>query len=146
VEGSAAVEGCFARYFGDRGIRLPEDAVEREVPGLIQQDGWTIRYVFGSDAEGLYLEFYATHPTISDTRARIYGSGETKDLEALDSMYGYDPKIPGDRERAARESRERNTRIAEELEALGSIRRATSTRSSRRTTYLRSKDDARLSI
>jgi hypothetical protein len=119
VDGSAAVEGRFARYFGDRGIRLPEGAVEREVPGLIQQDGWTIRYVFGSDAEGSYLEFYATHPTISDTRVRIYGSGETKDLEALDSMYGYDPKIPGDLERAARESRERNTRIAEELETLG---------------------------
>jgi hypothetical protein len=119
MHGSAAVEGRFARYFGDGGIRLPEGAVQLEVPGLIQHDGWTIRYVFGSDAEGSYLEFYATHPTISDSRVRIYGSGQTKDLEALESMYGYDAKIPGDRERAARESRERNTRIAEELEALG---------------------------
>jgi hypothetical protein len=119
VDASGVVEERFAAYFGDRGIRLPERAVELEVPGFIQQDGWTIRYVFGSDAEGSYLEFYATHPTISDTRVRIYGSGETKELEALESMYGYDAKIPGDRERAARESRERNSRIAEELEALG---------------------------
>jgi hypothetical protein len=119
MDGSAVVEGRFAGYFGDRGIHLPEDAVQREVPGLIQQDGWTIRYVFGSDAERSYLEFYATHRTISDSRVRIYGSGETKELEALESMYGYDAEIPGDQERAARESRERNTRIAEELEALG---------------------------
>jgi hypothetical protein len=119
VDGAAVVEARFAGYFGDGGIRLPEDAVQREVPGLIQQDGWTIRYVFRSDAGATYLEFYATHPTISDTRVLIYGSGKTKDLEALDSMYVYDAKIPGDQERAARESRDRNTRIAEELQALG---------------------------
>jgi hypothetical protein len=119
VDGSAVVEGRFAGYFADADIHLPKDAVQLEVPGLIQQDGWTIRYVFGRDTEGSYLEFYATHPTISDTRVRIYGSGEMEDLEALETTYSYDAKIPGDRERAARESRERNTRIAEELRALG---------------------------
>ena len=113
------MEERFAGYFADSRIRLPERAVQLEVPGRIQHDGWTIRYVFGSDTEGSYLEFYATHRTISDSRVRIYGSGETKDLEALETMYGYDAKIPGDRERAARESRQRNTRIARELEALG---------------------------
>ena len=34
-------------------------------------------------------------------------------------MYGYDPKTPGDEERAARENRQRNTRITKELEARG---------------------------
>jgi hypothetical protein len=119
VDGAAVVEERFARYFADRDIRLPDDAVQLEAPGLIRQGGWTIRYVFGSDTEGSYLEFYATHRTISDTRVRIYGSGETKELEALETMYAYDAKVPGDRERAARESRERNTRIAGELDALG---------------------------
>jgi hypothetical protein len=119
VDGSAVVEERFAGYFASWGIRLPERAVELEVPGLIQQDGWSIRYVFGSDTQGSYLEFYATQRTISDSRVRIYGSGETKDLEALETTYGYDAKIPGDQERAARESRRRNIRIAKHLEALG---------------------------
>jgi ribonuclease HII len=75
--------------------------------------------VFGNDAEGPYLEFYATHRMTNDRRVRIHSSGEAKDLEPLVTMYAYDPKIPGDRERAARENRRRNTRITKELEAHG---------------------------
>lgn len=119
MDGSVAIEGRFAGYFENWGIRLPEGAVQLEEPGVIQQDGWTIRYVFASDAEGSYLEFYATHRMTNDRRVRIYSSGETKDLEALETMYGYDPKIPGDQERAARENRRRNTRVTKELEAHG---------------------------
>lgn len=119
MNGSAAIEERFAVYFATWGICLPEDAVQLEDPGIIQQDGWTIRYLFGSDAEGSYLEFYATHRMTNDRRARIYSSGETRDLEALEAMYGFDPKIPGDKERAARENRRRNTRITKELEARG---------------------------
>jgi ribonuclease HII len=55
----------------------------------------------------------------NDRRARIYGSGETRDLEALETMYAYHPKIPGAAERAARENRKRNTRITKGLEAHG---------------------------
>ena len=111
------MEGRFAGYFANWGIRLPEGAVQLEEPGVIQQDGWTIRYVFGNDAGGSYLEFYATHRMTNDRRVRIYSSGEAKDLEALETMYGYDPNIPGDRERAARENRRRNTRVTKELAA-----------------------------
>jgi hypothetical protein len=75
--------------------------------------------VFGSDAEGPYLEFYATHRMTNDSRVRIYSSGETKGLEALETMYAYDAKVPGDRERAARENRSRNLRITKELEERG---------------------------
>lgn len=85
------MEGRFAGYFANWSIRLPEGAVQLEEPGVIQQDGWTIRYVFDNDAEGSYLEFYATHRMTNDRRVRIYSSGETKDLEALETMYGYNP-------------------------------------------------------
>jgi ribonuclease HII len=119
MDGSAAIEARFAEYFANWTIHLPEGAVQLEEPGLIQQDGWVIRYVFGNDAGGSYLEFYATHRMTNDRRARIYGSGETSDLEALETMYGYDPKIPGDRDRAQRENRRRNTRVTKELEAHG---------------------------
>ena len=116
---ATAIEQRFAEYFANWDLRLPEGTVEREEPGVIQGGGWTIRYVFGTDAEGPFLEFYATHRMTNDTRVRIYSSGEMKALEALETMYAYDAKIPGDRERAADESRRRNNRIAKELEDLG---------------------------
>lgn len=119
MDRSAGIDGRFAEYFANSGIRLPAGAVELEELGIIQEDGWTIRYVFGNDAGGSYLEFYATHRMTNDRRVRIYGSGETKGLEALETMHRYDPKIPGDKERAARENRRRNTRITKELEAHG---------------------------
>jgi hypothetical protein len=116
---ASAIEERFAEYFAHWGTRLPEGAVQREAPGIIQHAGWTIRYVFGTDAEGPYLEFYATHRMTNDNRVRIHSSGETKELEALETMYAYDAKIPGDRERAARENRSRNLRITKELEDRG---------------------------
>lgn len=42
-----------------------------------------------------------------------------RSLETLRTMYAFRPGIPGDREQAARENRERNVRIANELEELG---------------------------
>jgi ribonuclease HII len=117
LDGSGVVAERFAEYFANWGIRLPEGGVKLKEPGVIHQAGWTIRYVFGSDAAGSYLEFYATHRMTNDRRVRIYSSGETKGLEALETMYGYDPKIPGDQERAVRENRRRNTRVTKELEA-----------------------------
>ena len=111
MDSSEAVERRFAQYFANWDIRLPTGAVEFEEPGWVRQCGWSIRYVFGNDADGSYLEFYATHRMTNDRRVRVHGSGQMKDLEALSTMFGYDPKVPGDRERAARENRRRNTRI-----------------------------------
>ena len=116
---ASAIEERFAELFATWDVRLPDGAVERGEPGIIQQAGWTIRWVFGSDDEGSHLEFYATNRMTSDRRMRISSSGETRELEALETMYAYDAKIPGDRERAARESRSRNIRISKELEDRG---------------------------
>ena len=69
---SGAIEERFAEYFANWDIRLPEDATQLEEPGLIQEGGWTIRYVFDDDAGGSYLEFYATHRMTNDRRVRIY--------------------------------------------------------------------------
>ena len=116
---ASTIEERFAGYFENWGIRLPEGAVQLGEPGLIQHGGWTIRYVLGDDEGGSYLEFYATHRMTDDGRVRLYSSGETRELEALQTMYAYDSKIPGDQERAARENRRRNIRIRHELEANG---------------------------
>ena len=115
----AVIERRFAAYFAHWDIRLPPGATRRQEPGTIGKAGWMIRYVFGTGAEGFYLEFYAAHRMTNDRRVRIFGSGEMRSLEALRTMYGFRPEIPGDQERSARENREWNVRIAEELEALG---------------------------
>lgn len=119
MEDVVEVDERFAEYFANWGIRLPAGAIQRKEPGAILQDGWTIHYVFGSESGDFYLEFYATHRMTNDRRQRIYRSGETRSLDALETMYGFDSKIPGDRERAERKNRERNVRVAEELNALG---------------------------
>jgi hypothetical protein len=54
-----------------------------------------------------------------DRHVRIYDDGECMDLDAICSMYGYDPKIPGDQERAERENREYNQRVYKELQEKG---------------------------
>jgi len=117
VDDVTLIEERFAEYFANWEIRLPAGAVQLEDPGRIDHAGWTIRYIFGSDAEGRYLEFYAAHRMTNDRRMRLYSSGETKSLEALETMYGYDPKVPGEARRAERENRRRNTRVTKELEA-----------------------------
>ena len=117
--GVALIAQTFAESFATWDIALPEGAVERGEPGLIRKAGWTIRYIFGADEEGSYLEYYATHRMTNDTRIRIYGSGRTKALDAIWELYMWDPKVPGDEERAQQEYHDHNRRIAEELKELG---------------------------
>ena len=119
VNDQAIIEERFADYFAHWDIQLPVGAVQLEDAGSVHKAGWVIRYAFGRDDGGLYLEFYATHRMTNDRRVRIYASGETKSLEALQTMYSYKPDVPGAAERAKRENRKRNTRISKELEARG---------------------------
>ncbi len=116
---AATIESRFAAYFTNWNLRLPRNAAALEEPGTVADDGWVVRYVFDSDRGERYLEFYATHRMTDDRRVRIWGSGKTRSLETLRTMYAYRPEIPGDQERAAREHRELNVRIASELEELG---------------------------
>lgn len=113
------IAATFAESFSTWGIVLPEGAFERAEPGLIRRAGWSIRFIFGADEDGSYLEYYATHRMTNDTRVRIYESGQTKALDAIWEMFVFDPKVPGDEEWAQREYHEHNRRIAEELRRLG---------------------------
>lgn len=116
---AAVMAEAFARTFSHWGITLPDGAVERAQPGTMRHAGWTIRYVFDADEGGSYLEYYAVHRMTSDTRRRIYGSGEIVELDAIWEAYAWDAKEPGDEERARRAYREHNARVAEELKRLG---------------------------
>ena len=117
--GAALIAAAFAESFSTWSIVLPEGALERGEPGIIRHAGWTIRFIFGADEEGSYLEYYATHRMTNDTRIRIYGSGETKTLDAIWEAFMWDPKVPGDENRARHEYQDHNRRIAEELRRLG---------------------------
>ena len=117
--GAGLIAAAFAESFSAWSIALPEGAVGRGEPGVIHQAGWTIRFIFSADEEGSYLEYYATHRMTNDTRVRIYGSGRTEALDAIWEMFVWDPKVPGDEDRARREYHDHNSRIAQELKRLG---------------------------
>jgi hypothetical protein len=116
---AARIQARFAEAFSAWGLALPDRAVERGEPGLVRGAGWTIRFIVGADGEGPYVEYYATHRMTSDSRARIYASGRVQELDAIWEAYVWDPKTPGDEDRARRRYLDHNRRIAAELKELG---------------------------
>jgi hypothetical protein len=80
-------------------------------PGLI-------RYVFSTDEQEPYLEFYSFHRIWGDLHGRIYGSGEVRHLAVLETTLA----VTGDpaRDRQALEDQDRRNRaLVEDLEAAG---------------------------
>jgi len=66
--------------------------------GKINSSGWNIRYLFGKDDRGDYLDFYATHRMTNDRHVRIYSTGETEYLPAILGMIIY-PANASDKEK-----------------------------------------------
>ena len=77
----------FARSFEPWGVQLPDEDVAQRRRGKINQQGWTIWYSFGSDENGEYLDYYATHRMTSDSHTRIREDGCTEALPALEDIY-----------------------------------------------------------
>ena len=75
------IESNFASDFQHWNIRLPSDDVEARRPGKLHQAGWTIRYLFGTEGDSEYLDYYATHRMTNDRHVRIYSNGKTESLE-----------------------------------------------------------------
>ena len=73
----------FESYFGQWDIRLPDDALKARRSGRLSAAGWTIRFLFGTDEHGEYLDFYAEHHMTNDRHVRIRASGETEILPAI---------------------------------------------------------------
>src|SRR6185437_4588523 len=88
-------ENDFARW----GLHLPADAVETRRGGQIRHAGWSVRYNFGTDGVGDYLDYYASprdvqlDPPGDDWHVRLYASGERALLPTVLEayMYGRDP-------------------------------------------------------
>jgi hypothetical protein len=90
-----AFENDFARW----DLHLPAEAIESRRAGQIRHAGWSIRYNFGRDGRGAYLDYYASprdvreDPPGDDWHVRLYDSGERAVLPpVLEAyMYGRDP-------------------------------------------------------
>jgi hypothetical protein len=76
----------FNRDFSRWAIRLPPEDVAHRHRGRINQEGWAIWYLFGTEDRGEYLDYYAAHRMTDDRHIRIYASGEREDLPTIQSF------------------------------------------------------------
>lgn len=114
-----AIEEAFARRFNPFDLSLPAENVrERRKGSLPYGSGGRIYFVFGEEDGQEYLEYYAYH-RMGEDHARIYEDGTKVDLPELCSMFGFDPKIPGDKERKEAEMQKRYRETLEDLVAKG---------------------------
>ena len=120
-ENLAAVEEKFSAIFEHWELELPEADVAARSGGFLRQKNGSgsVRYVFGRDRKGEYLEFYAFHRIWGDRHARIYASGEVESLDVLFTMHLVDPDDPEVTARNQREMQERNARLLHQLEEAG---------------------------
>jgi len=108
----------FAKVFEPWSIRLPDDDVRERRRGKINEAGWTIWYLFGSDEKGEYLDYYATHRMTSDSHTRIREDGTVEALPELEEMYIGSADPLEDAIRQAEYLR-RNRKVARMLEEKG---------------------------
>ena len=108
----------FASHFEAWEIRLPEEAVRSRERGKINQAGWSIWYLFGSDEQGDYLDYYAAHRMTNDSHVRIREDGSVASLPSLNDMF-IGSEDPAENTRLKAEFHQRNKEIAELLKAKG---------------------------
>ena len=117
----ALMERCEA-HFNDRfqhwDVRLPPDDIARRTRGKIVKAGWAIWYLFGSDADGEYLDYYAAHRMTSDDHCRVYDSGKCVALPVIQEMRRASDN-PAEDARLSTEFYRENQRVAEMLRAKG---------------------------
>jgi hypothetical protein len=90
---------AFEKDFERWGLCLPADAIEAHRGGQIREAGWSIRYNFGQDVHGEYMDYYASprdvvvDPPGDDWHVRLYASGDRAVLPTVLEayMYGRDP-------------------------------------------------------
>ena len=113
------IQEAFTRELSSFDLRLPEENLrERRKGSLPYARSGRLYYVFGEENGREYLEYYAYH-RMGDDHGRIYDDGEFVGLPELCSMYGYNPNIPGDREREQAEMEREYRETLDDLVAKG---------------------------
>lgn len=97
---------------------IPEDALQERKSGSMRIATFRFNWVFGEGDGYEYMEFYRFH-RFGDEHARIWEDGTIEDLDILETMYTYDPKIPGDEERKREESAQMYESLLKELSEAG---------------------------
>jgi hypothetical protein len=112
------IKAQFDAEFREWKIRLPARDLKARRPGRIFKVGWAIAYVFGSDEQGQYLDYYASHRMIEDEHVRLRdGVGR----EFLPSIFGWRLVSPDPEEDARLEAEQvaSNREVARMLDAKG---------------------------
>ena len=81
-----SIAAAFNAHFANWSIELPSESIRNRQRGKILQSGWIIWYLFGSDANGEYLDYYACHRMTNDRHARIHADGSVTHLDAMWDM------------------------------------------------------------
>ena len=80
------IEDRFNDGFQAWGIRLPPEDITNRRSGKIHKEGWAVWYLFGSDYDGDYLDYYASHRMTDDAHVRIRSDGQIESLPAMQSF------------------------------------------------------------
>jgi hypothetical protein len=112
------IDEVFAQHFETWHIRLPARDVAERRRGRIVCNGWAIWYLFGSDEQGQYLDYYAAHRMTSDAHVRIRPDGRCEHLPTLSSLR-VASEDPIEDARLEAEFHAENQRVARLLEAKG---------------------------
>ena len=112
------IEEIFNQEFFSWGIRLPPDDITSRRRGRISERGWTIWYLFGSDGDKEYLDYYAMHRMTNDRHVRIYSDGTLEGLETI-SEFHVTSDDPEEEARLKAEFYARNKAVARMLEDKG---------------------------
>ena len=109
------IQDAFAERFQHFDLRLPDENVHDRRKGSMPYGGsGRIYYIFGEEDGREYLEYYAYH-RMGESHGLIWEDGTRESLPELCSMFGFDPKIPGDKERKEAEMQRRYRETLEDL-------------------------------
>lgn len=88
--------------------------------GAVRQPGGSglLRYAFGDDDRGPYLEFYSFHRVWGDSHCRIYESGEVQALATLQTAIFPTGDTEKDKRQVGQQN-EANRQLLEQLDAAG---------------------------
>ena len=85
-EAMKKIESKFNESFSYWEIRLPPHDIEQRKRGKIVEAGWAIWYLFGSDAKGEFLDYYASHRMTSDSHVRVYADGSSENFPTMSGI------------------------------------------------------------
>jgi hypothetical protein len=112
------IESQFNAMFAHWRIWLPPKDIAQRRRGKIVRAGWAIWYLFGSDASGEYLDYYASHRMTNDRHVRIHADGRNEWLPSIEEFYLFSAD-PEENARLEAEYFAGNQRVAKLLEDKG---------------------------